>query len=89
METQADEKFTKEEVKSAKQDITRARILAAQVAELLYAQEESAQQKIIAAGIVFAAMCALHEVDFKDAVGLMSGCYELADEFFESAGPMQ
>lgn len=89
METHADEKFTKEEVKSAKQDITRARILAAQVAELLYAQEESTQQKIIAAGIVFAAMCALHEVAFKDAVNLMSGCYELANDFFETAGPMQ
>ena len=89
METQANEKFTKEEVSHAKDDITRARILAAQVAELLYAQEETANQKIIASGIVFSAMCALHGVPFNNAVALMSGCYELAGEFFDAAGPIQ
>jgi hypothetical protein len=83
------EKFTNEEVKHAKDDITRARILAAQVAELLYAQEETTQQKIIASGIVFSAMCALHGVAFKDAVTLMVGCYELAEDFFDAAGPLQ
>lgn len=83
------ETFTKEEVQHAKQDITRARILAAQVAELLYAQEESAHQKIIAAGIVFGAMSALHKLSFQDAVNLLAGCYELAGDFFETAGPMQ
>lgn len=81
--------FTNEEVKHAKDDITRARILAAQVAELLYAQEETTQQKIIASGIVFSAMCALHGVAFKDAVTLMVGCYELAEDFFDAAGPLQ
>jgi len=84
-----DEHFTKEEVTSAKQDITRARVLAAQLAELLYAQEETAHQKIIASGIVFAAMCALHKVEFMNAVSLLAGCYELADEFFEVAGTVQ
>jgi hypothetical protein len=83
------ESFTKEEVSHAKDDITRARVLAAQVAELLYAQEETAQQKIIAAGIVFSAMCALHGLPFKDAVALMVGCYELAEDFFETAGSLQ
>lgn len=81
--------FTKEEVNEANADITRARILAAQVAELLYAQEETTQQKIIASGIVFSAMCALHGVAFKDAVTLMVGCFELAEDFFDTAGPIQ
>ena len=84
-----DEHFTQEEVISAQQDITRARVLAAQLAELLYAQDETAHQKIIASGIVFAAMCALHKVEFTNAVSLLAGCYELADEFFEAAGPIQ
>ena len=53
------ETLTREE---AKHDITKSRILAAQVAELLYAQDETIQQKIIAAGIVFSAMAALHEI---------------------------
>jgi hypothetical protein len=83
------EQFTKEEVNEANADITRARILAAQVAELLYAQEETTQQKIIASGIVFSAMCALHGVAFKDAVTLMVGCFELAEDFFDAAGPIQ
>ena len=80
------ETFTREE---AKHDITKSRVLAAQVAELLYAQDETIQQKIIAAGIVFSAMAALHEISFKDAVSLLAGCYELAGEFFETAGPVQ
>lgn len=83
------ESFTQDEVKSAKHDITRARVLAAQVAELLYAQEETAQQKIIAAGLVFSGMCALHKMDFMNAVNLLAGCYELAEDFFDAAGPMQ
>ena len=81
--------FTKEEVSHANDDIARARILAAQVAELLYAQDETTQQKIIASGIVFSAMCALHGVAFKDAVALMVGCFELAEDFFDAAGPLQ
>jgi hypothetical protein len=85
----SNEKFTKDEVKHAKQDITRARILAAQLAELLYAQEETTQQKIIASGIVFSAMCALHGVAFKDAITLMVGCFEMAEDFFDAAGPLQ
>jgi hypothetical protein len=84
-----DEHFTTEEVQHAKQDITRARVLAAQVAELLYAQEETAQQKIIAAGLVFSGMCALHKMDYKHAVNLLAGCYELAEDFFDAAGPVQ
>jgi hypothetical protein len=83
------ESFTKEEVTIAKHDIARARVLAAQVAELIYAQEENTQQKIIASGIVFSAMCALHGVTFKDAIGLISGCYELAEDFFDAMGPLQ
>jgi len=83
------EQFTEEQRKHAKTDITRARVLAAQVAELLYAQEETAQQKIIAAGIVFSGMCALHKMDFMAAVNLLAGCYELAEDFFDSAGPLQ
>lgn len=83
------EQFTEEQRKLAKTDITRARVLAAQVAELLYAQEETAQQKIIAAGIVFSGMCALHKMDFMTAVNLLAGCYELAEDFFDSAGPLQ
>ena len=82
-------KGTPEQVKQAKVDITRARVLAAQVAELLYAQEETAQQKIIAAGIVFAAMCALHEVSYKDSLNILNGCYELAQDFFETEGLIQ
>ena len=81
--------FTKEEVHKANNDIMRARILAAQVAELLYAQDETTQQKIIASGIVFSAMCALHGVAFKDAVSMMVGCFELAEDFFDAAGPLQ
>jgi hypothetical protein len=83
------EQFTEEQRKHAKTDITRARVLAAQVAELLYAQEETAQQKIIAAGIVFSGMCALHKMDYKHAVNLLAGCYELAEDFFDAAGPVQ
>lgn len=83
------EPFTEEEVSHANDDITRARILAAQVAELLYAQDETTQQKIIASGIVFSAMCSLHGVAFKDAVALMVGCFELAEDFFDAAGSIQ
>lgn len=83
------EPFTKEEVSRANNDIERARVLAAQVAELLYAQEETTQQKIIASGIVFSAMCALHGVAFKDAVAMMVGCFELAEDFFDAKGSIQ
>lgn len=82
-------KREKEEFARAALDISRARVLAAQVAELLYAQEESANQKIIAAGIVFGAMSALHDIKLKDACTLLEGCYSLAEEFFDAAGPLQ
>ena len=89
MEIKPPEACTKEEMSQANMDIKRARILAVQVVELLYAQEETTQQKIIAAGIVFGSMAALHGLQISDAKVLLEGCYALAEDFFDAAGPMQ
>jgi hypothetical protein len=77
------------EVQHDPEVLERSKVLAAHLAELLYAQEETTQEKIVAAGIVFSSMAAMHGIPLPHAINLLVGCYGLADNFFETAGPMQ
>jgi hypothetical protein len=83
------EKAESDKAKEIEQDLPKAKILAAQLAELVYAQDETMRQKIIASGILFSSLAAMHGIPLTHAIHLLVSCYELADNFFESAGPMQ
>jgi len=86
------ETFTREEDKATKkaiEDLNKSRILAAHLAELIYSQDETTQQKIMAVGILFSSMCVLHEVPPERIAELLEYCLNMAEGFFEEVGKMQ
>jgi hypothetical protein len=82
-------KESKEKIREAENSIDKARILAAHMGELLFAQDETVEQKIIAAGILFAGMAAMGGMPIEIAIALLKNVYENASDFVEIEGQLQ
>ena len=80
---------TQQEVKLAQHDVNKARILAAHIAELVFAQDETVPQKILAAGILFGGMAALGGLDLKSAYLILEDTHGSASKFSDEEGLFQ
>lgn len=88
-ETKSKSEPTQEQMREAHINMNKARILAAQIGELLFAQDETVTQKIVAAGILFGGCAAMGGMPIEIAIRILKNVYENACEFVEVEGTMQ
>ena len=78
-----------QKVFEVKKSFNNAKRLSGHMAELLYHQDETVKEKIIASGLLFASIAALHGVTLHQATALLMEVYRMAEKYGEERGSMQ
>jgi len=70
-------------------NFNKARFLAANMADLLFAQDETLEQKVVATGILFGGVAAMSGMPIEMAIVFIKNIYANADDFVLVEGFMQ
>jgi hypothetical protein len=89
METHAEIHLDKDEMNFVKEELEQSRILSAKIADLMFTDDTSVGQRLMACSILLGSMAALHDVPLVAVMGLVKNWHDRSAEFFHPTGIVQ